>query len=157
VIVIHHDGKAEKARDFRGSSDFKASFDQAFHVSNMGSDSKLDRIKLRCFKSRYGLTDCLIYLYDEGRIVRDDRRDAPARSVADQLTDLLRQHPGIATKKFGDLAVKLGLGRNQARDFLSNSVLAGTFNPKKAHETNAGIFLRSRNDRRRFELFSVIL
>jgi hypothetical protein len=56
VVVIHHDGKAETARDFRGSSDFKASFDQAFHVSDVGPDTKLDRIKLRCFKSRYGLT-----------------------------------------------------------------------------------------------------
>jgi hypothetical protein len=126
VIPIHHDGKAETARDFRGSSDFKASFDQAFHVSNVGPDSRLDRIRLRCFKSRYGLTEPIIYDYAGGKFIRDERRDAPARTVADQLTDLLRQNPGVGTKKFEDLAVKLNLGRNLAREFLSNGVLGAT-------------------------------
>ncbi len=54
IILIHHDGKAESARDFRGSSDFKAGLDQAFHVTNLSQDSRLDRLTLRCFKSRYG-------------------------------------------------------------------------------------------------------
>jgi hypothetical protein len=131
VIVIHHDGKAETARDFRGSSDFKASFDQAFHVTNVGSDSRLDRIRLRCFKSRYGFTGSLIYNYADGAFLRDDRRDAPARSVGDQLTDLLRQHPGIGAKKFEDLAIEKNLGRSQAREFLSNGALDGTIKREK--------------------------
>ena len=86
VEVIHHDGKSETARDFRGSSDFKAAVDQAFHVSNLGSDSRLDRLTVRCFKSRYGFTGSLIYHYADGRMVRDERTDAPARAVADELT-----------------------------------------------------------------------
>jgi hypothetical protein len=133
VIGIHHDGKAETARDFRGSSDFKASFDQAFHVSNIGCDSKLDQLKLRCFKSRYGLTDSLIYHYAAGRLVRDERHDAPARTLADQLTELLRQNPGVGTKEFEDLATKQGLGRNRARDFLSNGSMG-----KVIRRENAG-------------------
>jgi hypothetical protein len=125
VVVIHHDGKSETARDYRGSSDFKASVDQAFHVSNIGVDGKLDRLTLRCFKSRIGFSGLIVYQYAGGKFVRDERHDAPARSVADQLTDLLRQNPGIRTKGFEDAAVKKGLGRNNARDFLSNSVLSG--------------------------------
>ena len=41
VNVIHHDGKAGSAKDSRGSSDFKAAVDQAFHVTNISRDGKL--------------------------------------------------------------------------------------------------------------------
>ena len=63
IILIHHDGKSETARDFRGSSDFKAAVDQAFHVSNIGPDGKLDRLTLRVFKSRFGYSGSLVYFY----------------------------------------------------------------------------------------------
>ncbi|MGD1095163.1 MAG: AAA family ATPase [Bryobacteraceae bacterium] len=126
VIVIHHDGKADSAKDFRGSSDFKPGADQCFHVVNMSGDpGRLDRLALRCFKSRYGLSGTLVYHYADGRFVRDDRVDAPARNVGDQLTALLRTNPGVGVKKFEDLAARLGLGRNRARDFLANGVLTG--------------------------------
>jgi hypothetical protein len=124
VVVIHHDGKGETSRDYRGSSDFKASVDQAFHCSNIGSNGKLDRITLRCFKSRPGFGGSLLYHYADGKFQRDERRDAPARSAADQLTALLRQNPGITTRKFENLAGSKGIGRKEAREFLENGVLA---------------------------------
>ena len=82
VAVIHHSGKADSSTDFRGSSDFKASVDVAFHVTNLSSDGKLlDRVTLRCFKSRYGFTGSIVYHYDGGRFVRDGRTDEPAAIV----------------------------------------------------------------------------
>jgi len=126
VIVIHHDGKADSARDFRGSSDWKASVDAAFHVTNIASDGKLDRLNLRCYKSRYGFSGSIVYRYAGGRFVRDEREDAPAIVAADQLTALLRTNPGIGAKEFVNLAVKANLGRNRARDFLADGFLAGT-------------------------------
>src|SRR5205823_4928429 len=51
VVIIHHDGKSERAKDFRGSSDFKAAIDLGFHVANFG-DGCLDRLVLRPFKAR---------------------------------------------------------------------------------------------------------
>lgn len=132
VIVIHHDGKADSARDFRGSSDFKAAVDQAFHVSNLSQDGKLDRLTLRCFKSRYGFTGSIIYHYADGFFVRDRRADAPAINSADQLTALLRQNPGIGTRQFEDEAAKQSIGRQRARDFLSNGVLSGVIRREDA-------------------------
>lgn len=126
VVVIHHDGKSETARDYRGSTDFKASVDAGFHVSNIGPDSRLDRLSLRCFKSRHGFVGSLVYLYAGGRFVRDERHDAPAITVGEQLTALLRLNPGIGAKKFENLAHEKRLGRNRARDFIVNGVLAGT-------------------------------
>jgi hypothetical protein len=124
VIDIHHDGKGENAKDFRGSSDFKAAVDQAFHVTNGSADpGKLDRLRLRCFKSRFGLSGNLVYLYAEGRFVRDERVDAPARTVADELTELLRQNPGVKAGRFEELAEKRGVSRSRTREFLANGVL----------------------------------
>lgn len=124
VVIIHHDGKADTAKDFRGSSDFKAAVDQAFHTTNVSADLRLDRIRLRCFKSRFGFFGELTYRYDDGRITRHERTHAPESTVTDQLTELLRRNAGVTTKRFEDLAAKQNLGRNRARDFLSNGVLA---------------------------------
>ena len=125
VIVIHHDGKADSARDFRGSSDWKASVDQAFHVTNVTSDGKLDRLNLRCYKSRYGFSGSLVYQYAGGRFVRDERADAPARTAADQLTDLLRQNPGLTLTAFEALAIKAGIPRSRTRNFLLGGERSG--------------------------------
>lgn len=126
VIVIHHDGKSDSARDFRGSSDFKAAVDQAFHVSNVGDGMRLDRIRLRCFKSRYGLTGDLVYLYAGGQLIRDQSRVAPERTAADVLRKLLRLNPGIPIAEFEKRAVAEGIARSKARDFVKDGVLEGS-------------------------------
>ena len=125
VILIHHDGKADSARDFRGSSDFKAAVDVAFHVTNSSPDGKIDTLRLRCFKSRFGFSGDLVYRYAGGRMLRDDATGAPARTIADQLTALLRQNPGATAKDFEAKAHREGLGRNRARTFLNDGVLSG--------------------------------
>jgi hypothetical protein len=128
VVVLHHDGKSETAKDFRGSSDFKASLDQAFHVTNVSSDMRLDRVKLRAFKSRYGFCGEVIYRYADGLFTRDERAHAPAMAVGEQLTELLRQHPGISGTNFEALATRRGIARQRARDFLDEGSLAGSIN-----------------------------
>src|ERR1017187_9540118 len=67
AAVIHHDGKSDTAKDYRGSSDFKAAVDAAFHVSNSGPDGRLGIIRLRCFKSRFGFAGEILYHYRGGR------------------------------------------------------------------------------------------
>ena len=126
VIVIHHDGKSETSKDFRGSSDFKASLDQAFHVSNTSSDGKLDRLTLRCFKSRYGLSGSLVYSYQEGQLVRLEREVSSTRTVAEQLTTLLRENPQVTKNEFERLGAYAGFARAQIRTFLDRGVNGGS-------------------------------
>jgi hypothetical protein len=121
VIVIHHDGKAETARDYRGSSDFKASVDVAFHVSNFGPDGHLDRLVLRVYKSRFGLSGELVYHYAGGKFTKGDTGEAQ-QTVSEQLTALLRLNPGATAKRFEDLAHERQLGRNRARAFLGEGI-----------------------------------
>ncbi len=123
VVVIHHDGKAETSRDFRGSSDFKAAVDQAFHVSNVGSNMLLDRIRLRCFKSRFAFTGEIIYRHADGRFIRDETPHAPAKTAAEVLCGLLRMNPRVTQKRFEQLAQSSGIARDSARNFLRAGVL----------------------------------
>ena len=123
VIIIHHDGKAESAKDYRGSSDFKAGIDQAFHVSNFGEEG-LDKVTLRAYKSRYGFVGSLMYCYADGKFLRAEAGEA-AQSVTEQLVSLLRTNPGIRSRQFEELAAKRNLGRNRARMFLNDGLLSG--------------------------------
>lgn len=113
VIVVHHEGKVDTAKDYRGSSDFKAAVDAAFHVSNSpGPDGRLGMIRLRCYKSRFGFTGELIYHYSNGRFQRGQEHD-PFMDIAEPLTAILRENPGVEAKRLDQLfkAAKLGLPR----------------------------------------------
>jgi hypothetical protein len=124
VVVIHHDGKADTAKDYRGSSDFKAAVDAAFHVSNFGADGRLGMIRLECFKSRFGFGGELVYHYVDGRFVRG-RPGEGASNTTERLTELLRVNPGMHRVAFEQEAIKRGLGRKPARKFLDGGVRAG--------------------------------
>jgi hypothetical protein len=126
VLVIHHDGKADTARDYRGSSDWKAALDVGFHVSNSSEDGRLDVLRLRCYKSRFGFSGELVYRYAGGKFLRDNDGHAASRTAAEQLTSLLRTNPGVGQADFEALAAKSGLGRNRARTFLNDGLRAGT-------------------------------
>ncbi len=143
VIVIHHDGKSETARDYRGSSDFKASLDVGFHVTNSSGDMRLDRLRLRCFKSRHGFTGELVYAYALGRFIRDEDRHAPARTVTDQFRDLLRLNPGSTGADFEAKAFAEGIARARVREFLNDGVLDGSIECRTAsHNAKRYLWVR---------------
>jgi hypothetical protein len=123
VLVLHHSGKSDTARDYRGSSDFPAAIDQGFHCTSFGA-GLLDRLVLRCYKSRFGFTGELKYDYAGGRFVRGEACEA-RETVSEQLTSVLRLNPGVTARKFDELAQGRGLGRQRARTFLSECLLSG--------------------------------
>jgi len=141
-LLIHHDGKAETARDYRGSSDFKAAIDMGFHVSNLGDVGRLGKLVLRPFKSRFGLSGEVVYEYADGRLTRAESADA-RQAVTDQLVSLLRTNPGVSAKRFEDLANKGGLGRNRARTFLNGGILSGSIRREGGSNNTKRHFLAS--------------
>ena len=52
VIVLHHTGKSKTSKDYRGSTDIKASVDMAYVVSGNARQGKLHRLEMIPFKSR---------------------------------------------------------------------------------------------------------
>jgi KaiC/GvpD/RAD55 family RecA-like ATPase len=143
VLIIHHSGKADSAKDYRGSSDFKAAVDQAFHVENHNSEQKnrLDKITLRCYKSRLGFAGELVYHYEDGAFLRDDRLDAASRIVTQKLRNLLRDHPGVAKRKFEELAQAAKItSRKNAGTFLVRGVQAGEIRFEKNPDGSGGFY-----------------
>ena len=136
VVVLHNSGKGETSKDYRGSSDFKAAVDQAFHVSNIGDNGRLDRLSLRCYKSRFGTAGSITYFYADGRFERDHRPHAEEISVSVKLTALLRQNPAVSSTKFETLAASQNISRMSAREFLSDGVLSGSVSREKGHRNH---------------------
>jgi KaiC/GvpD/RAD55 family RecA-like ATPase len=125
VMVIHHSGKADTSKDYRGSSDFKAAIDCGFHVSNYGDAGQLGTLVLRPFKMRVGSCGEISYSYAGGRIIRGNAAEVK-QTVTEQLTALLRLNPGVTARRFDDLVNNKGLGRNRARSFLGDGLLSGS-------------------------------
>ncbi len=121
VGLIHHIGKGESSRQYRGSSDFKAGLDLGFTVTNMGDAKRLERLRLEAFKMCFTAEGDLIVRYKDGEFSADERPFAVDKTVTARLTELLRGNPGIRTAEFEALAVSAGLGRNRARKFLQDS------------------------------------
>jgi hypothetical protein len=140
VAVQHHDGKAESAKDYRGSSDFKAAVDCAFHVSNFSEDGKLGKLVLRCYKSRFGFAGEVVYEYASGKLLRAEQATA-TQTVTEQLTALLRTNPGVGARDFDQLAANRGLGRNRARGWLNDGVLSGAIQMARGRNNGRRYFL----------------
>jgi hypothetical protein len=130
VIGLHHSGKAETAKDYRGSSYFKGGADVALQLTNFGT-AELTKIQLKAFKSRFTIDREIILEYFNGRFASDSRPHAAIRTVTEQLTKLLFDNPSITKTEFEKLAGERGLGRNRARKFLDDGVDVGEIEVKR--------------------------
>lgn len=125
VIVLHHSGKGDSTKDYRGSSDFKAGLDVGYVQTNLSADpSRLDTLRLRTFKARFRVESELIIHWRNGQFEADDR--GPALTTNELLRDLLISNAGATVVEFEALAVDKKLGRKQARNFIANGAMAGT-------------------------------
>jgi hypothetical protein len=141
VIVIHHEGKADTAKDYRGSSDFKAAVDAAFHVANSpGPDGRLGTIRLRCYKSRLGFAGELIYHYRDGRFERSLEHE-PFKTDAEQLSAILRDNPGIEAVPLDKLCTAAKLGRDRCRKILKGWQERGEIKVLKGEKNRSRYYL----------------
>jgi hypothetical protein len=124
VIVLHHIGKSETAKEYRGSSDYKASIDIGFKLTNLGDAARLSVLELRPFKQRFSVDPMLLIEYDNG--VFSANRTAPTKNPTDQLRTLLKARPAISKRNFEALAAGEGLSRSSAREFLEQGIAAKT-------------------------------
>lgn len=124
VVLLHHTGKSETSKDYRGSSDYKASIDIGYKLTNMGDGARLSILELRPFKQRFSVDTVLRMLYTNG-FFHSDQPEAP-KGVTEQLCDLLKANPETTKGKFEALAAQRGIGRKCAREFLENGVESGT-------------------------------
>ena len=124
LIVLHHSGKGESSKEYRGSSDIKASVDVGYHLANIGGDpSRLELLRLKAFKARFTVQVETIFHVADGRFTVDGR--SPSQTTSELLQQLLIANPGIKAKEFEDLSQLKGLGRDRARKFLKIGIGSG--------------------------------
>lgn len=132
VVLLHHSGKGESSREYRGSSDIKASVDIAYHLANLGGDSsRLNIVRLKAFKSRFTVDPVVDLTYKNG--VFEGSASASTFTNYDLLVDLLKRHPGTTAKEFEEIALQKNLGRNKARDFINSGVNSGRIRVDKGN------------------------
>jgi hypothetical protein len=124
VVLLHHTGKSETSKDYRGSSDYKASIDIGYKLTNLGDPARLTALELRPFKQRFSVESVLRILYDDG-VFRPNQSEVH-KSATEKLRDLLMANPGITKSQFEVLAAEQDVARNQAREFLERGVQGGT-------------------------------
>jgi KaiC/GvpD/RAD55 family RecA-like ATPase len=67
VIILHHTGKSKASKQYRGSSDIKASVDTAYLVTGKERHGKLHRLTMDPFKSRIAPGQKFTMEFSEGR------------------------------------------------------------------------------------------
>jgi len=119
VVVIHHNGKAASAADFRGSSDFKNGVDIGYLITNMGDPSRLDRVSLKAFKFRIQVTPNLILDFDseDGAFTE---RNVGAELTHEILNSIVRDEPGIGKRELEQRAQARGVGQRTFRRWLDS-------------------------------------
>jgi hypothetical protein len=138
VILLHHSGKGENTKEYRGSSDIKASVDIAYHLANLSDNGTLGTLRLRAFKMRFSATPELVFRYVDGEFVVDERGATP--TVTESLGKLLQANPGIRAAEFERLAAEKNLGRNRARQFLQNGLATGTVSMLKGDRNTKTLY-----------------
>ena len=140
VIVVHHDGKAETAKDYRGSSDFKAAIDQGYHVANFGGDGHWTN--WLCGRSNPASARAQRSAMNMPAAGSCGATRRAKQTVSDQLTVLLRLNPGITARRFDEVVKKRGIGRDRARAFLAMASYLVRFAAKPGAKTRGTIILR---------------
>ena len=125
VIVLHNNNREGKRR---GSSVLDDAPDVGYSVTNLSSSRLLGTLRLEVWKHRDGSIENPMFGYKDGwleRLDEDRARDA-GESANERLLTILRLHPNSTQTEFISRAMRSGLGRNQARDWLAGGVDSGT-------------------------------
>jgi len=150
VLFLHHPGKSETAKVYRGSSDIGPALDVGYFVSNLGESGQLEKIRIKVFKERICVVRDLILTYVDGEFVSDARPEVISHTVTDQLIQLLVGNPGCKTGDFEALAGNAGLGSHRGREFLKNGVATGHVRVEKGARNQRFHYWQEREESRVF-------
>jgi hypothetical protein len=127
-ILLHHVGKSENAKMYRGSSDFKASVDVAYLLEKLGDPAgPLSELRLVPFKNRFGGSVTLPLSFQSGAF-RANQRSETTQEIMERL---VRDNPGETLRSLVELARAAGLAKNQAEHQLSLGAKDGRFEVRK--------------------------
>lgn len=122
IILLHHIGKGETARQYRGSTDIKASVDVAWLLEKLGDPADLlSELRLVPFKNRIGACGSIPISFREGRF-RTDQRAESNREIFERV---VRTNPYASGVEIGKLGMAAGLPKHRIAQLLLDGVQQG--------------------------------
>lgn len=127
-VILHHTGKAETAKTYRGSSDIKAAVDVAYLIEAASDPAAgLGRLRLRPFKNRLALFTTLLVNYEQGQFqLCEDPAAAMSETNRQIIERLVREHQGAGRDELvGLAAAQAGVTKQRAREVLDQGEAEG--------------------------------
>jgi hypothetical protein len=121
IIVLHHGGRNENNKQWRGSSDIKAAITTAYFMENLGGCDELGPLRLTAFKKRARTVSLFrIKVTSDGEFwLEPEEYQQPRQLTAeDKFKNLLQEHPGSTSRQIDELAKTYGLSRDTVRGLL---------------------------------------
>lgn len=129
VIVLHHTGKAETSKEYRGSSDIKAAVDTAYLLTTVSENQgKLGRLSIRGFKGRLAPAEDLGLEFKPGQgfvefKVPNVLLPASLPDASEIVAMILREKPGSNQKQIVRDAAKHGISKHKVEEVLTSSLV----------------------------------
>jgi hypothetical protein len=96
VVILHHTGKADSARQYRGSSDIKAVVDTAYLLAKDSAEpEQLRKLSLSCFKGRLMPGRNFAFEFHKGKGFVPSGRGPETKYLLDVVTEVVRSRPGM--------------------------------------------------------------
>jgi archaellum biogenesis ATPase FlaH len=123
VILLHHIGKTEGAKQYRGSSDIKAAVDLGLLLEKLGDPAGLlSELRLVPFKNRIGASKTMPISFREGAFVANEKRPPTDRETFEPI---LRTHPNSTGKELTKLGMAAGLSKHRVEELLADGISNG--------------------------------
>ena len=122
-VILHHTGKAESSKQYRGSSDIKASVECAYLLDRLGEQTEgLASLRLMPFKSRLSLPNTIRLQCVSGRFSISQDKAETNREIIERI---IQTHPGLAESALVLEARDAGIAKHRAENLLANGIREG--------------------------------
>jgi KaiC/GvpD/RAD55 family RecA-like ATPase len=122
IIVLHHIGKADSAKEYRGSTDIKASVDVAWLLRKEGDPAGLlTELRLIPFKNRIGTCGAIPVSFRDGHFLTEQR----AESNREVFERIVRTNPNSTGAEILNLGMAAGLAKHRIEQLKLDGVQQG--------------------------------
>lgn len=128
ILFIHHSGKGENTKEYRGSSDIKANLDVGLLLTQ--KQPLLRALELRPIKAREGIVEPIDIASDDGaHFVATKDRDR------ETVENIIRETPGINTSHICEAAQTIS--KKRIKEILDTGERAGYFRKTKGQSNSS--------------------
>lgn len=133
VIILHHTGKAETAKLYRGSSDIKAAVDTAYLLTRDSEDPvELGELSMNCFKARLAPGRHFGMKFEKGLGFVSCESFKSSRTTTEVITKILKINPCINQTAITELGRAQGCSKRQIENCLRAGKWVRSRGPKNS-------------------------